>query len=70
MFLLHREGIDLPKMKFLMHNSGLNYYEHTNKYLVFLNTVPKNKEVFSKRKTNSAVKSRELQQTLGFPTAN
>ena len=51
-----------------MHDSGLYYYEPTNKDLVFLNTVSKNKQVFSERPIKSAVKSWELQDTLGFTT--
>ena len=51
-----------------MHDSGLHYYEPTNKYLIFLNTVSKNKECYSKRKIKSSVKDRELQHTLGFFT--
>ena len=66
MFIVHREVTDLPNMEFLMYDSGLHYYEPTKKDLVFLNTVSKNKEGFSKRKIKSAVKSRELQHTLKF----
>ena len=40
----------------------------TKNDLVFLNTVSKNKEVFSKRKIKSTDKSQELQHTLVFPT--
>ena len=69
MFILHREVSGLPNMKFLMHDSGLHYYEPTKKDLVFLKTISKNKEVFSKRKINSALQSQELQQTLGFTTS-
>ena len=70
MLIVHREETGLPNMEFLMHYSGLHYYEPTKKYLVFLNTVSKNKEGFSRRQINSAIKSRELQHTLGFPTIN
>ena len=55
-------------MEFIIHDSGLYYYEPTNMDLVFLNTVSKNKEVFSKRQIKSAVKSRGIQHTLGFTT--
>ena len=68
MLVLHREGTDLPNMEFLMHDSGLHYYEPTKKDLVFLNTISKNKECFSKIKIKSDVKARELQHTLGFLT--
>ena len=39
LFVVHREGLGLPNMKFLMHYSGLYYYELPKKDLVFLNTV-------------------------------
>ena len=51
-----------------MHYSGINYNEPTKKDLVFLNTVSKNKEGFSKIQIKSVVKYRELQHTLGFTT--
>ena len=66
MFTVHREVTDLPNMEFLIHDSGLNYYEPTKNYLLFLNTLSKNKEGFSKSQIKSAVKARELQHTLGF----
>ena len=66
MFTVHREVTDLPNMEFLIHDSGLNYYEPTKNYLLFLNTLSKNKEGFSRKKIKSDVKSRVLQHTLGF----
>ena len=68
MLIVYREVTDLQNMEFLMHDSGLHYYEPTNKDLVFLNTVSKNKEGFSRIKTKSAVKSQELQHILVFLT--
>ena len=68
MLIVHIEGTDLQNMEFMMHDSGLHYYEPTKKDLVFLNTVSKNKEDFSKRQIKSTVKDRELQHTLGFTT--
>ena len=68
MFIIHREGTYLTNMENIIHDSGLHYYEPTKKDLVFLNTVSKNKEGFSKRKIKSAVKYQELQHTLGFTT--
>ena len=53
-----------------MHDSGLHYYEPPKKNAVFLNTVSKNKEGFSKRKIKIAVKDRDIQNTLGFTTVN
>ena len=48
MFIVHRERVDLPKMEFLMHDSGLHYYEPPKKDLLTLNTVSRNNEGFSK----------------------
>ena len=58
MLIVHREVAGLLNMEFLMHHLGLHYYEPPKKDLVFLNTVSKNKEYFSKRKIKSAVKDR------------
>ena len=55
-------------MKFIMHDSGLHYYEPTMKDIVFLNTVYKNKEGLRKIQIKSAVKAWELHHTLGFST--
>ena len=68
MLIVHREGTGLPNMEFLMHDSGLHYYKPPEKDLVFINTVSKDKEGFSKRQINSSVKYWELQYALGFPT--
>ena len=55
-------------MEFLMHDSGLDYYELPKKDLVFLNTVSKDKLGFSKRQIKSSVKYWKIQHTLGFST--
>ena len=55
-------------MEFIMHDSGLHYYEPPKKYLVFLNTEYKNKEGFNKIKIKSAAKAWEIQSTLIFTT--
>ena len=68
MFTVHREVTDLPNMEFLIHDSGPHNYEPKKKDLLFLNTVSRNKEVFSNKKIKSAIKARELQHTLVFPT--
>ena len=69
MFILHREVSGPPNTQFLMHDSGLHYYEPPKKDLIFLDTVSKNKEGFSKTQIKSVVKYQELQHTLGYPTA-
>ena len=53
-------------MDFILHISGLHYYEPPKKDLVLFNTVSKKKEMFSKRKTKIAVEYWELQHTLRF----
>ena len=68
MLIIQREGTDLPIMEFLMHYSGVHYYDPTNRDLVFLNTVSKNKEGFRKRQMKSAAKARDLQHILEFIT--
>ena len=68
MFIVYREGSGLPNMEFLIHDSGLHYYGPPKKDLVFLNTVSKDKEGFSKRQIKSAVKAWEPQKNLVFPT--
>ena len=68
MFIVHKEGKDLPNMEFLMNYSGLHYYEPTKKDLVFLNPISKRKEDFSKRQIKRAVKDWDIKHTLVFTT--
>ena len=49
MFILNKEGAGLLNMELLINYSGLYYYKHSKKDLVFLNTFSKNKESFNKR---------------------
>ena len=65
-FNVHREGSVLPNIEFIIHDSGLHYYDTSKKDLAFLKTVYKNKEGFRKRQIKSVVIDWELQQTLGF----
>ena len=67
-FIVNREEASLPIMEFIMRDLGLSYYEPPNKYLLFLNTVYKNKGSFIKIQIKEAVKTRELHHTLGFTT--
>ena len=55
-------------MESIINDSGIHHYKLTRKDLLFLNTVSKNKEVFSKRQIKIAVKDRKLQDTLVFRT--
>ena len=51
-----------------MHDSDLHCYGPTKNDLIFLNTASKNREGFSKIQIKDAVKAKQLQHTLGFPT--
>ena len=66
MLIVHMGKSGLPNMECIMHKSGLNYYEPPKQDLLFLNTVSKNKEVFSKIKIKISIKSWGLQYTLIF----
>ena len=68
MFTVNRDKAGPPNMEFLMHESGLNYYKPPKNGLLFLNTISKNKTGFRKRLIKYAIKSQELQHTLGFTT--
>ena len=43
MFIVHREAEGKPNMEFIMHKSGLHYYDPLNKHFAFINTVSGNK---------------------------
>ena len=49
MFIVHTKDLQPVSMEFLMHDSGIHYYEPPKKDVVFLNTASKDREVFSKR---------------------
>ena len=55
-------------MLFKMHTSGLHYWDPFNADFNFINTVNKNKDVFTKRQIANADKSRELFASIPYPS--
>ena len=43
-FIVHQEVEGKPNMVFIMHKSGMHYYDPPNKHFAFINTVSGNKE--------------------------
>jgi hypothetical protein len=70
MFVVHRESANLPNMEFLMHESGLHYYDpRTNgEHFLFVETVSGNKQGFMKREIKGAEAARALYATLSYPS--
>lgn len=68
-FVVHRESAGLPNMEFVMHESGLHYYDprQYNAH-AFVNTVYENKQGFSKRQIKGAEAARTLYATLHYPS--
>jgi hypothetical protein len=69
MFVVHRESESKPNMEFKLHQSGLHYY-HPRKehHLTFVNTVSENKTGFTKRQIKCAEITRNLCNTLSYPS--
>lgn len=67
-FMVHREHENKPNMEFVMHKSGLHYYDPRDKDFVFVNTVSGNKEGFMKRQIKGAEVTRTLYTTLSYPS--
>ena len=44
MFIVHQEEHGKNNMRFIMHESGLHYYDPEDEDFVFVNTVAGNKE--------------------------
>ena len=49
-----------------MHESGLHCYNPTDKSVVLINTVSRNKQGFSKRQINIAEQAKTLYSKLGY----
>ena len=62
-FVVHREDQEKPNMEFNMHESGINCYSPTDHSVVIINTVCRNKQVFSKIKNNRADQKHFVLQT-------
>jgi hypothetical protein len=67
-FIVHRSEHGKPNMLFKMHSSTLHYYDPFNEDFNFINTVDKNKAVFTKRQIANADKDRELYASLAYPS--
>ena len=48
-FVVHRKYQEILNMELKMHESGLNFYNSTNKEVLLIKTVSENKLGFSKR---------------------
>ena len=66
--MVHREDQEKPNMEFNMHASGLHCYNTTDKAVVLINTVHRNRQGFSKRKINDAEQAKTLYSKLGYPS--
>ena len=55
-------------MEFNMHESGIHCYNTTDKAVVIISNVSKNKQGFSKRKFNGAEQAKTLYAKLGYPS--
>ena len=49
MFIVHRESEIKPKIQFIMHESGLHYFDRRDQEFTFVNTISDNKEGFTAR---------------------
>jgi hypothetical protein len=68
MFVVHRESESKPNMEFRMHECGLHYYDPMKtEHLVFVSTVSKNKEIFTKRQIKGAKAAIALYTTHNYP---
>ena len=66
MFVVHREDHNMFNMEFKMHESGLHYYDPSDKAYVFVSTVSGNKEGFSQRQLKGAELAKTLYAKLGY----
>ena len=69
-FVVHREEAGLPNMHFIMHPSGLHYYDPRNNDFAFVSTVSGNKDGFSRRQIKDAEVARTLYSALSYPSWN
>ena len=68
MFIVHREAEGKPNMEFIMHKSGLHYYDLRNKHFAFINTVSGNKEGYTLIQVKGAEVARTLYAKLCHPS--
>ena len=67
MFIVHQEAEEKPNMDFIMHKSGLHYYNQRNNVFSFINTVSGNKEGYTQRQIKSVEVARTLYAKLCYP---
>ncbi len=67
-FVIHRNKRGLLNMLFKMHSSGLHYFDPSQDYFTFVNTVSENKGAFMKRQIASVDKVRDLYASLVYPS--
>ena len=65
-FLVYREDQEKPNMELSMNQSGLHFYNPTDKEVVLINSVSVNKQVFPKRQINGAEQAKHC--TSNFVT--
>jgi hypothetical protein len=82
-FVVHRESVNKPNLEFLMHESGLHYYDPQttknvrndanlgfDKKFLFVETVSRNKQGFTKRQIKGVEAAWALYATLSYPSWN
>jgi hypothetical protein len=67
-FIVHREKDGKPNMEFVMHTSGLHYFDPTDEAFVLVDPVSENKEGFTQRQIKDAEVARSLYTKLGYPS--
>ena len=68
-FVVHRRSAGKPDMHFIMHPSGLHYYDpRMSDHFTFVNTVSQNMEGFSRRQVKEASVARSLYAKLSYPS--
>ena len=68
MFIVHREAEGKPNMEFIMHKSGLHYYNQRNNLFSFINTVSGNKEGYTHIQVKGSEVARNLFAKLCYPS--
>ncbi len=69
-FYVHREHEGKPTMEFIMHPSGLHYWDPrtTKNSMIFLQTAEGNKMGFTKKQIKGAESARSLYAKLAYPS--
>jgi hypothetical protein len=67
-FVVHREVAGKPNMRFIMHKSGLHYFDPRDENFQFVMTVSENKSNFTKRQVQRAEVAKSLYAKLSYPS--